>query len=327
MLRLELDELLQEVKVHDARIIGIQIPAGLRQSAREISSFFESRGYDVIFSGDPSYGACDIADHEMAAAGADLLIHFGHSRMLDKFEIPVIYWDVKDDISIKEVLSSNISKIRSLGDKVGLATTVQHVHKLGEAAEFLRAEGMVVQIGGPGSRASYPGQVLGCSFEAIEDLDVDFYVYIGTGYFHPIGISLSTDKEVLYCDPYLGTCVSIDDERNKILKKRYAMMSKARDKRDFAILISTKRGQNRYEQALYIKKLLKKNGKSCQLIFAEEINKYLVQDFDFEAYIVAACPRIAIDDAPLFDKPVLTVAETEIMFNNNDYVFDEIRKI
>lgn len=263
----------------------------------------------------------------MAIAGADLLIHFGHSKMLDTFEIPVIYWDVKDDVSIIEALRSNMDKIRALGSKVGLATTVQHVHKLEGAAQLLRTEGMEVLIGRPGTRVSYPGQVLGCSFEVIEDLDVDFYIYIGTGYFHPIGISLSTDREVLYCDPYLGTCVSIDEERTKILKKRYAMMSKARDKRDFAILISTKRGQNRYEQALGIKKLLKKNGKNCQLIFAEEINRYLVQDFDFEAYVVAACPRIAIDDAPLFDKPVLTVAEAGIMFNNNDYVFDEIRKI
>jgi len=327
MLILELDELLPEIREHDVNTIGIQLPAGLRQRAREITEFFEGHGYEVIFAGDPSYGACDVADDVLASAGADLLVHFGHSKMIPSSVIPVIYWGVRDDIDIRPTISKNIEKIVAMGGSAGLATTVQHVHKLGDVAEILRERGVEVVVGEPIERVSYPGQVLGCSFETIEKMDVDYFIYIGTGVFHPIGISLATDREVLYCDPYTERCESVTPARNMILKKRYAMIEKARTKRDFAILVSTKKGQYRYREALEIKKLLNKKEKNCVLIFAEEINKYIIQDFDFEAFVVAACPRIAIDDASQFDKPVITIAEARLMFDDEDYRFDEIHKI
>nr|HOP08745.1 diphthamide biosynthesis enzyme Dph2 [Candidatus Methanofastidiosa archaeon] len=241
MLTLELDGLLDEVGKHDAGTLGVQLPSGLRQRAREIAGFFKSHGYEVIFSGDPSYGACDVSDDVLASAGADLLLHFGHSRMVGPSRIPVIYWHVRDDIDIAAVISGNIEKIRSMGKRVGLATTIQHVHKLGGVKSLLEDAGLSVMLGEPIDRVSFPGQVLGCSFETMDALDVDFFIYIGTGTFHPIGMSLSTDREVLRCDPYTGTCENVTAERDKILKKRYAMINKARDKKDFAVLISTKK--------------------------------------------------------------------------------------
>jgi diphthamide synthase subunit DPH2 len=42
---------------------------------------------------------------------------------------------------------------------------------------------------------------------------------------------------------------------------------------------------------------------------------------------VAACPRIAIDDAPSFEKPVLTVTEVPLLFDDGPYQFDEIHKL
>ncbi|MBN1785739.1 MAG: diphthamide biosynthesis enzyme Dph2 [Candidatus Methanofastidiosa archaeon] len=327
MLVLDLDGLLEQVKAFSPRTIGIQLPAGLRQHAREISGFFDSRGYEVVFSGDPSYGACDVADELMGSLGVDLLVHFGHSRMLPSSRVPMIYWDVRDDVPILPTISGNIDLIESMGKKVGIATTIQHVHKLGEVVEFLKGRGMTALLGNKVSRVSNPGQVLGCSFETIKGLDVDFFVYIGTGYFHPIGIALCTDRPVLYCDPYTGACENVEKEKNLILRKRYAAIEKARSCTDFAVIVSSKRGQNRFSEALGIKKLLKNNGKNCQLIFAEEINNSIIQDFDFEVFVIAACPRIAIDDASNFDKPVLTVTEVGMMFSGEEYSFDEIHKI
>jgi len=325
MLTLDLDGLLIEVSKHNASVLGVQLPSGLRQRSREVLHFFNRHDYDVIFSGDQSYGACDIADEPLADAGADIMVHFGHSKMLPSTRIPVIYWHVKDDIDIVPAISGNLERIRKAGKRVGLATTIQHVHGLEEVSSFLVSKGFDVSIGKPVDRVSYPGQVLGCSFEAIGSIDVDFYIYVGTGKFHPIGMSLATDKEVLHCDPYMGTCESIIPERDMILKKRYAMMEKARHKTDFGMLLSTKKGQYRHDEALEIKSLLNEHGKNCVLILAEEINKYIIQDFDMEAFVVAACPRIAIDDAIQFDKPVLTITEARMLFEEMDYRFDEIK--
>ncbi|MHC1598278.1 MAG: diphthamide biosynthesis enzyme Dph2 [Candidatus Methanofastidiosia archaeon] len=327
MLQLGLEELYKQVCHYNPRVIGIQLPAGLRRKAQKIANFFEGKGYDVIFSGDPSYGACDIADEEMHNVGADLLVHFGHSPMLKDSALPVIYWCVRDDVDLLPVVREHLEMFKESGKVVGLLTTVQHIHKLDDVKGYLESKGMHVNIGSPMLRVSYPGQVLGCSFETAHVANADFYIFLGTGFFHSMGVSLATRKKVFCCDPYSMQCEDIEAIKRKIILSRYAAIENAKEKHSFGVIVSTKRGQYRLNEALAIKKLLKENGKKCQLIFVREITSALICDFDFDAYVVAACPRIAIDEKDTFDKPVLTVAEAELMFNNGEYLFDEIHKL
>ncbi|MHC1604886.1 MAG: diphthamide biosynthesis enzyme Dph2 [Candidatus Methanofastidiosia archaeon] len=325
MLDLKLGELSEQLAKLKFQTIAIQLPAGLRQKASEISTFLERLGYTVIVSGDPSYGACDVADEEMRNVGAQILVHFGHSKMIEKTTIPVIYWEVEDSVDIVEVVRKNIQTIKAGGKRVGLLTTVQHVKKLYEVKHYLDKMGFDARIGRPVSRVCYPGQVLGCSFETTRDVDVDFYLFLGTGYFHAIGVLLATNKKVFCCDPYSMRCENVSDIGNKLLKKRYAMMNKSRGMNHFGIVVSTKRGQFRLKEAKTIQKLLSEKGKKSQLIFAREVSKDIIWDFDFDAYIIAACPRIAIDNAPTFEKPVLTITEAKLLFGKGAYLFDEIR--
>ncbi len=327
MLKIDIQDVVSRAAAHGARTVGIQLPAGLRRRSTEIISALEARGCTVIVSGDPSYGACDIADEDMAQAGAELLLHFGHSPMLGETKIPVEYIEVRDDISLTSCVEDNISLIASFGTTIGLVTTVQHVHNLTDAADVLTAHGLTPRIGKPGTRVSYPGQVLGCSFEAAHAIDADAYLFIGTGYFHPVGISLVTSSPVLACNPYTGACEDISPIRDKIVRKRYGVLMAAEECERFGILVSTKRGQYRHREAEGIQTLIRNNNKKCQLIYSREINMSLVSDFDFQAYIVVACPRIAIDDAATFDKPVLTASEARLLFHDGPYAFDEIHEL
>ena len=305
-------------------VVGIQLPAGLRRYATEISGVLEGAGYSVVFSGDPSYGACDVADEDMAAAGADVLVHFGHSKMMETSSIPVVYWEVRDSIDPVPALRANLSLIKGLGTRVGVVTTVQHVHMIDAALDYLRSEGLDAKAGGPGSRVSYRGQVLGCSFETAHRVDADFYVFVGTGRFHPLGISFGTQKPVVACEPYSQECEVISAYESPLFRKRIAMIEKARQCENFGIVVSTKRGQYRRRDAESVRKILSDEGKGCQLIFTKEISPSMLMDFDFDAYVIAACPRIAIDDAGLFETPVLTVKEAHIMAKGGEYMFDEI---
>ncbi|HHN81364.1 MAG TPA: diphthamide biosynthesis enzyme Dph2 [Methanomicrobia archaeon] len=327
MLQLHLEDLAEMVVAHGARRVGVQLPFGLRRRAREIAKTFGDRDIEVVFSGTPSYGACDVADAQMARADVDLLVHFGHSAMLPDSSIPVLYWEVVDDVDIIKTIRQHRDELRSRGRSVGLVTTVQHVHQLPSVRDYLVSEGFDARIGDASIRVSHPGQVLGCSFETATSLDVDFYLYVGTGYFHPVGISLATDRPVMYCDPYTEQCIDVTPVRDRIVRKRYAVIEKARAATHFAVVVSTRRGQYRIDEALNIKKLLREHGKTCHIIVAEAVDAALVQDFGFDAYVVAACPRIAIDDAPSFEKPVLTVTEVPLLFDDRPYQFDEIHKL
>ena len=327
MLTIDYDEVLSLVRTHDVTVVGVQLPAGLRRKAGEIAAFLEGHGYEVIFSGDPSYGACDVADRDMAEAGAGMLLHFGHSPMLAHAEIPVAYVEVQDDIPLVPAVAPHVDVLRKYGTSVALVTTVQHVRGLPDVASFLSSQGFDPFIGSPGSRVAHDGQVLGCSFEAARIPGAHFCLYLGTGYFHPVGIALATDLPVLYCNPYTGECNDISALKDKIVRKRYAVMVSAESCERFGILVSTKPGQYRREEAQEIQNLLRAHKKKCQLIYAREITMSLVCDYDHEAYVVVACPRIAVDDAETFTKPVLTAAEARLMLEGGAYVFDEIHTL
>ncbi len=50
-----------------------------------------------------------------------------------------------------------------------------------------------------------------------------------------------------------------------------------------------------------------------------------MEGFEFDAYVVVACPRVPIDDYENWRKPVLTPREVEILLGlREDYEFDEI---
>src|SRR3989338_3396178 len=96
-MRLEIEKGLQgaikEIKAlkQKPKLIAIQIPEGLKTKALEIADKIEkASGAEAVIFSDPCFGACDLADARARQLGADLLVHFGHTKMLSS-EIPAIY--------------------------------------------------------------------------------------------------------------------------------------------------------------------------------------------------------------------------------------------
>ena len=75
--------------------------------------------------------------------------------------------------------------------KIGLVTTIQHVHELPRVAELLKGMNIGGVIAEGGSRTPYAGQILGCSYGAARKTGCGNILFIGTGVFHPTGIALS----------------------------------------------------------------------------------------------------------------------------------------
>src|SRR5439155_142643 len=71
----------------------------------------------------------------------------------------------------------------------------------------LEKKGHVIRIGEPDRRVAYAGQLLGCDYHTatVVEGDVDGYLYIGTGDFHPLGVAILIDKPVIIADPERGT--------------------------------------------------------------------------------------------------------------------------
>ncbi len=77
-----------------------------------------------------------------------------------------------------------------------------------------------------------------------------------------------------------------------------------------------------------IKKILEDNNMEAYIIMADNINpEILLPYMELDAFVVSACPRIAIDDSQMYKKPLLTPQELEIVLNKRQwekYQLDEI---
>ena len=309
MLVIDEHALLQKVRGHkNVREITLQAPEGLKRKALDIVELLEGAGYTVFISADPCYGACDLEEY------GDILLHLGHTEIYSP-QIPVIYIEVYDDFDFIPVLQQNLEKIPPT---IGLLTTAQHRLQVPGICSFLEKNG-IHPVLGKGVRTRFDGQVLGCDLTAAVSIEeeVDAFFYLGTGYFHPLGAAVATRKDVFRVYDQVE---KVDPQ--SLLRKRHALIFEASKGQKFGIVLSTKKGQHRKTEALHIRDYLKEKGKSPYLFIADEIRPEILHGCD--AYVICACPRIALDDAAVFDNPVLTCTEVPLMFEEREYKMDMI---
>lgn len=210
-----------------------------------------------------------------------------------------------------EINLSNLD-VSVLPEKIGLATTVQFLDFVDEIKEYLESNGKVVFI--DKMRQKYEGQLLGCDTGGAEKIkdNVDAFLYIGTGMFHPLGITFNVDKDVFCYDPISAVLSKIDRaeiERHK--KKRKGAYMKFLEATEIGILVSLKPGQNNFKKAVELKERL--NGKNCYILAFDTLDFGQVENFPFiQCWVNTACSRI-LDDYEKFPKPLVDLSDIEKM--------------
>jgi 2-(3-amino-3-carboxypropyl)histidine synthase len=303
----------KEITKRGAKLILIQLPEGLKAEGPHIAAIAQEAGALAIISADPCYGACDLALTDAESLGADLIIHYGHSPQTKQEQVPTIYIEARAKINVKEAVKKAIPLLKHWSS-IGLVTTVQHIHTLIEAKELLLKAGKTVAIGDAG-QAKYAGQVTGCDYSNAKSIskEADAFLFIGGGRFHAIGVALATAKPTIITDPYEKRAYPIHDEVKRILKQRWASISEAKEAEKFGILIGLKSGQKKVEEAMEAKKKLEKSGKKATLLALREVTPEALTQFPVDAFVNTTCPRISLDDASRFPKPVLTFEEMLVM--------------
>ncbi len=311
MFDIEAETLRREIRKRRAGKVLIQLPEGLKREGLRIAHLIEDEGALPIISADPCYGACDLASSEANSLSVDLIVHYGHSQIIRNAPAPVIYIEARAKVNVRETVKASL-QIMKHWNVIGLVTTVQHIKMLDEAESILRRAGKETRIGDAGN-LKYPGQVIGCDYsnaKCIED-DVDAFLFIGGGRFHPLGLAINTKKPVVAADPYRRTAYPLIEDAQKLIRKRWACICKAEQASIFGVIIGLKDGQRNMDAAIKIKDLLIENGKRAFLLAMREIkNDLLIQFPQIEAYVNTACPRVSFDE---FAKPVLTVKEALVM--------------
>lgn len=326
MYNFEIDKIVEIIKRNNYRVVSLQFPDGLRDYSTLVAEKIEEKipALITLISSNPCYGACDLVDEDAMNLGAEALFHFGHAQLLKKSRIPVYYIEVRLPHSFIDILEKNLDK---LPENLGLVTTVQHIQRVKEVKDYLEIHGFNVHTGRPEGRCKYEAQVLGCSFSAAKSIasEVDAFLYMGSGDFHPLGVALATGKPCFALDPLLKEIRSLEEKKEKFLKQRYATIAKAKNAESFGIIVGEKRGQRRLSLAMGIRRKLMAMNRKSFLIHAREItHENIIYFRKLDALVNTACPRIVIEDSPRFYNPLLTPKELEIVLGERDsYEMDE----
>ncbi len=319
----EVDRVAEEILRRGVKRVLLQFPEGLRGRALSIVKRLSERvDAEFLVSGDPCYGACDLPLWQGRSLGVDLIVHYGHSPMMGETNPPVLYVEARAEVDVEEVVRRAVPLLGG-AKVVGLASTVQHLSQLRRAERTLSEEGKEVRVGGRSGRVTYPGQVLGCDYSSPLSVagEVEVFLFIGGGSFHPLGLSLATEKDVVTADPYTGKVGRIGEkDRMRVAKRRWATISAARQAERFGIIMGLKAGQRRPTAVRALKGKLEEEGKEVLLLCMEEVNFENLANFtEIEAFIETACPRIAIDGIEGLRQPLLTGEEALVMLGELDW--------
>lgn len=311
MLNIDLTEAIAEIKKKKAKLVLLQLPEGLKQQTLELVQEIESKsGAQCVALMDPCFGACDVPDLKAKQLGVDLVVHLGHNQIAGA-SANTFFVAVEREINgsklekLVAIIAEKLGKEKI--HKIGLVTTVQYLGVLEELQKKLEKEGIVALV-------ETSGQVLGCSYSNARKIEdkVQAIVFFGDGLFHALGIAFAVQKKVFALNPLEETVIDFSAEKDRFVRQRYALISKAAEAKTFGILLSTKKGQCRKEKALEMKKLIEKNGKKAFLLAMDFLEPEYLLGANVDAFVNTACPRIAIDDFARFPKPLLNPTELQI---------------
>jgi 2-(3-amino-3-carboxypropyl)histidine synthase len=331
--KIDFKPVIEKINKKNIKIIALQIPEGLKHYSYTIVEHLKKNiNSEIIVVADPCFGACDIADNELGKIGAELIIHLGHTPILNskKYAIPVEFVNAFSSIDIKKVINNSLKYLK--GKKIKIVTTAQHIHKLDEVKKILENHNFNAIISKGNERIAFEGQVLGCNFSVSlsNNEDYDCILFLGSGTFHPLGLILNSKKPVVVADPYTNTVKKdeIEDLKDQILRQRYGAIANSKNSKIFGILVGLKTGQQRIKLVNEIKKLLIDHQKKYLIISMNYFLPTSLEGFrDIDCFVSTACPRIAIDDYLKYKKPIITPIELEILLDKRvweDYEFDQI---
>jgi len=193
-----------------------------------------------------------------------------------------VFIEAKSNVDVKKVIEKAMKQLKG---KIGIITTSQHKHELKKVQKIL------------GDKAVIGGQILGCEVSAAKKVakEVNAFLYIGSGEFHPLGVALETGKKVVIANPLTNEVSEIDKKDVEDYKKKQkGALLKFLSSKEIGIVVSTKSGQENLKKAIELKKKLK--DKNCYVFLTDLINSAEFDNFPFiESWVNTACPRFADD--------------------------------
>jgi 2-(3-amino-3-carboxypropyl)histidine synthase len=292
------------------RKVVLQVPAGLVRNAHDLAGRIrDETGASVVVAARACFGACDFPSTN-EAPNADLAVVLGHAPIPNvPLERPTYFVEMRDPTGDVDALAATVDGA-GLPRRLGLVASVQHLDLVDAFVAALGRGGRTALIGRGDRRLAYAAQALGCNYTGAEAIaaEVDAFVFLGTGRFHPLGLALAVDRPVWSLDPLRNT-LDPPIDRSALIRRRQLVVATARDALRWGILVSSFAGQNRTPTALALQERARARGRDAEILVFDRLDPRDLEGRAIDAYVNTACPRIALDDGVLYAKPMLTPPE------------------
>lgn len=314
-------------KIH-ARKVMMQVPDGLKPQVFDLFNAL-SQEFRIIISSDPFFGACDVGESSLYK-DVDCIVQFGHTEIPNlNYPKPVIFVEYQDE-RIPDFGPEKFLPLKDAGIKTaGLLFSVQYYPTAMKVKEDLTSLGIQAIVGPQDRRLKYPGQVLGCNYSTGHSVSskVDCFILVSTGNFHAIGAQLSLDRDVYLFDLNDLSLRNLRDENEKLVRKRFASMTRIRNARKVCIVVDTKIGQKREKLALKLLEQARTLDLEPVLIYSNNASPLDYENMRCDAVVFTGCPRVPIDDQDRYPMPIVTPLEFQMAFGVKKarrYLMDEI---
>ena len=303
-------ELIAALRAAAPQRIVLQVPAGLVRDAHRLAARLrEEVGAAVVLAARPCFGACDLPSREEAPR-ADVAVVLGHAPIPNVPLVrPTYFVEMREPGGDPAALAATVAA-SPIPRRLGLVVSVQHLDLTGPLAAALATRGFDVRFGRGDRRLAYAAQALGCNYTSAETVakEVEAFLFVGTGRFHPIGLAFAVEPPVWSLDP-LQNVLEPPLDRAALIRRRLLTVAAVRDARRWGILVSTFPGQHRMATALALQERARARGREAEIFVFDRLDPRDLEGRALDAYVNTACPRIALDDGPNYPKPVLTPPE------------------
>ena len=185
----------------------------------------------------------------------------------------------------------SVPNLDSLPQKIGLLYTIQYKPLFEKIKKELEKKGKKVIVG---KALLSEGQIIGCNIDSalLIQEKIDCFALVSSGKFHAASLMLNTDKPIYIIGEKVEKIPQ--QEIDALKKRRKAAVSKFLLADKIGIIVSTKHGQQKMNDALKIKKELS-NKKKVFLFVSDSINLKELENFKIDSWINTACPGLALD--------------------------------
>lgn len=305
----EVPKTIWRLRTLKAKRVALQFPEGLllfSLALADIIQEFVPGVLGVTVLGDVAYGACCVDDQgALACAGADALVHYGHSCLVpvQSSSIPTIYvfvhiqCDVDHLISTVELnfysrdndsdddeeKSGEEEKKARRKKPIAIAGTVQFAPAVAAASAALALDPFRPRPVVPQSRPLSPGEVLGCTAPRLqgaeegeggeeEERGVAALVFVADGRFHMEALMIANPSIPAFrYDPYARKLTRERFDHGGMRRARKSAIAAAAREKSWGIVLGTLGRQGSREVLSRLVAAARARGKEVSVVLVSEL--------------------------------------------------------